>query len=69
MVSWQAPSVVGKSSALVAPVSIGDKAYVGSGSVITDDVPAGALAIGRGRQVVKADWAPKPADGAGKAKR
>ena len=49
---------VGSNSALVAPVSIGERAYVGSGSVITDDVPADALAIGRGRQVVKPDRSP-----------
>jgi bifunctional UDP-N-acetylglucosamine pyrophosphorylase/glucosamine-1-phosphate N-acetyltransferase len=35
---------------LVAPVSVGDGAYTGAGSVITDDVPAGALAIARARQ-------------------
>ena len=44
---------IGSNSALVAPVTIGDGAYVGSGSVITEDVPADALAIGRGRQVNK----------------
>ncbi len=55
---------VGSNSALVAPVKIGTDAYVGSGSVITDDVPSGALALGRGRQVNKAGWKPK----AGKAK-
>ena len=49
---------IGSNSALVAPVKVGDNAYVGSGSVITDNVPAGALALGRGRQVVKADWSP-----------
>ena len=48
---------IGSNSALVAPVTIGDGAYVGSGSVITGDVPAGALALGRGRQVVKEGWA------------
>lgn len=48
---------IGSNSALVAPVKIGDDAYIGSGSVITDNVPAGALAIGRGRQVVKEGWA------------
>lgn len=48
---------IGSNSALVAPVKVGDGAYVGSGSVITDDVPAEALALGRGRQVVKAGWA------------
>jgi bifunctional UDP-N-acetylglucosamine pyrophosphorylase/glucosamine-1-phosphate N-acetyltransferase len=44
---------IGSNSALVAPVSIGDGAYVATGSVITEDVPAEALAIGRSRQVVK----------------
>src|SRR3954471_4096969 len=48
---------IGSNSALVAPVKIGDGAYVGSGSVITADVPADALAIGRGRQTVKEGWA------------
>ena len=48
---------IGSNSALVAPVKIGDGAYVGSGSVITKDVPADALAVGRGRQTVKEGWA------------
>jgi bifunctional UDP-N-acetylglucosamine pyrophosphorylase/glucosamine-1-phosphate N-acetyltransferase len=48
---------VGSNSALVAPVTIGDGAYVGSGSVITDNVPADALALGRVRQTVKEGWA------------
>src|SRR6185295_5068894 len=48
---------IGSNSALVAPVTVGDDAYVGSGSVITDNVPPGALAIGRGRQVNKPGWA------------
>jgi bifunctional UDP-N-acetylglucosamine pyrophosphorylase / glucosamine-1-phosphate N-acetyltransferase len=48
-----ANAFIGSNSALVAPVSIGDGAYVGSGSVITDDVPPDALALGRARQVVK----------------
>ena len=43
-----AGAFIGSNSALVAPVKIGDGAYVGSGSVITRDVPADALAIGRG---------------------
>jgi bifunctional UDP-N-acetylglucosamine pyrophosphorylase / glucosamine-1-phosphate N-acetyltransferase len=47
---------IGSNSALVAPVKVGEGAYVGSGSVITEDVPAGALALGRGRQVVKEGW-------------
>jgi bifunctional UDP-N-acetylglucosamine pyrophosphorylase/glucosamine-1-phosphate N-acetyltransferase len=44
---------VGSNTALVAPVTIGDGALIGAGSVITEDVPAGALALGRGRQTVK----------------
>lgn len=48
---------IGSNASLVAPVSIGDHAYIGSGSVITEDVPAGALALGRARQVVKEGWA------------
>ena len=44
---------IGSNTALVAPVSVGDGALVGAGSVITEDVPAGKLALGRGRQVVK----------------
>jgi bifunctional UDP-N-acetylglucosamine pyrophosphorylase / glucosamine-1-phosphate N-acetyltransferase len=48
---------IGSNSALVAPVKIGDGAYIGSGSVITKNVPAEALAVGRGRQVVKEGWA------------
>ena len=48
---------IGSNTALVAPVEIGEGAYVGSGSVITENVPADALAIGRGRQSVKEGWA------------
>jgi bifunctional UDP-N-acetylglucosamine pyrophosphorylase/glucosamine-1-phosphate N-acetyltransferase len=44
---------IGSNSALVAPVKIGDGAYVATGSVITQDVPPDALAIGRSRQVIK----------------
>ena len=47
----------GSNSALVAPVTIGDGAYVASGSVITSDVPDDALAVARGRQAVKDGWA------------
>jgi bifunctional UDP-N-acetylglucosamine pyrophosphorylase/glucosamine-1-phosphate N-acetyltransferase len=48
---------VGTNSSLVAPVKIGAGAYIGSGSVITDDVAPDALALGRGRQVEKPGWA------------
>ena len=44
---------IGSNTSLVAPVSIGDNALVGAGSVIVEDVPAGKLALGRGRQVIK----------------
>ena len=44
---------IGSNSSLVAPVKIGDGAYVASGSVITGDVPPDALAFGRARQVNK----------------
>jgi bifunctional UDP-N-acetylglucosamine pyrophosphorylase/glucosamine-1-phosphate N-acetyltransferase len=43
----------GVDNAFVAPVTIGDHAWIAAGSVITEDVPAGALAIARARQVVK----------------
>ena len=49
-------SFVGSDSTLVAPVDIGDGAYVGAGSCITKDVPAGALADGRSRQTNIEGW-------------
>ncbi|MDO1583636.1 bifunctional UDP-N-acetylglucosamine diphosphorylase/glucosamine-1-phosphate N-acetyltransferase GlmU [Rhizobium oryzicola] len=48
---------IGSNSALVAPVSIGNGAYVASGSVITENVPDDALAFGRARQEVKPERA------------
>ena len=47
---------IGSNSTLVAPIEIGEGSYVGAGSVITDPVPSEALALGRGRQVVKEGW-------------
>ena len=47
---------VGSDSILVAPISIGEGAYVAAGSTLTEDVPAEALALGRARQVVKPGW-------------
>ncbi|HEY4009342.1 MAG TPA: bifunctional UDP-N-acetylglucosamine diphosphorylase/glucosamine-1-phosphate N-acetyltransferase GlmU [Acidobacteriaceae bacterium] len=47
---------VGSDSTLVAPLTIGDGAYVAAGSSITEDVPPGALALGRSRQVTKEGW-------------
>jgi bifunctional UDP-N-acetylglucosamine pyrophosphorylase/glucosamine-1-phosphate N-acetyltransferase len=55
---------VGSDSTLVAPVTIGDGAYIGAGSCITKDVPADALAVSRSRQITKDGWA-----GARRAKR
>jgi bifunctional UDP-N-acetylglucosamine pyrophosphorylase/glucosamine-1-phosphate N-acetyltransferase len=48
---------IGSDTALVAPVRVGDGAYVAAGSVITDNVPAEALGIARGRQSNKLGWA------------
>src|SRR5690242_9477294 len=50
---------IGSDSVLVAPVRIGDHAYIAAGSTITDNVPDDALGIGRGRQVNKPSWASK----------
>jgi len=50
---------IGSDAALVAPVRVGDGAYVAAGSTITDNVPAEALGIARGRQVNKPGWAAK----------
>jgi bifunctional UDP-N-acetylglucosamine pyrophosphorylase/glucosamine-1-phosphate N-acetyltransferase len=47
----------GVQNAFVAPVEIGDDAWIGAGSVITDDVPPGALAIARAKQVNKEGYA------------
>ncbi|HTV87821.1 MAG TPA: bifunctional UDP-N-acetylglucosamine diphosphorylase/glucosamine-1-phosphate N-acetyltransferase GlmU [Stellaceae bacterium] len=44
---------IGSNTALVAPVTVGDGAYVATGSTVTGDVPAGALTIARARQVDK----------------
>lgn len=44
---------IGSNATLVAPVKIGDGAYVAGGSTITDNVAAGSLAFGRARQVTK----------------
>ena len=47
---------VGSNSTLVAPLEIGDGAFIAAGSVITESVPAKALAIGRSTQSVKENW-------------
>jgi len=47
---------IGSDSTLVAPIRVGNGAYVGAASCITEDVPDDSLAIGRSRQVVKEGW-------------
>ena len=47
---------IGSDSQLIAPVRVGKGAYVGAGSSITEDVPAGALGIARGRQTNVEGW-------------
>ena len=50
---------VGSDSTLVAPITIGDGSYIAAGSSITEDVPQGALALGRSHQVTKEGWVAK----------
>ena len=52
---------IGSDSQLIAPVRVGRGAYVAAGSSITEDVPAGSLAIARGKQVNKEGWVEKKA--------
>jgi bifunctional UDP-N-acetylglucosamine pyrophosphorylase/glucosamine-1-phosphate N-acetyltransferase len=59
---------VGSDSILVAPISIGKGAYVAAGSTLTESVAAGALALGRARQVNKNGWARKRAAAKGSGK-
>lgn len=47
---------IGSDTMLVAPVNIGDHALIGAGSTITKDVPANALAVARGKQIIKKEW-------------
>lgn len=50
---------VGSDTQFVAPIEIGDDALIGSGSTITKDVPAKALAVARGKQFIKENYTPK----------
>ena len=50
---------VGSGVSLIAPLTVGQGAYVAAGSAVTDDIPAMALAIARARTTVKKDWAAK----------
>jgi len=55
-----ADAFVGSNSTLVAPIEIGERSYIGAGSVITDPVPPDVLALGRARQVLKPGWKKRP---------
>jgi bifunctional UDP-N-acetylglucosamine pyrophosphorylase / glucosamine-1-phosphate N-acetyltransferase len=60
---------VGSNTTLVAPLTVGEGAYVAAGSTVTRDVPPGALALGRAQQVDKPGWAERKArERAAKAK-
>ena len=50
---------IGSNSNLVAPVTVEEKGYIATGSTITEDVPEGALAVARQRQVIKEGWVAK----------
>ncbi len=50
---------IGSDSQLIAPVTVGQDAYVAAGSSICENVPAGSLAIARSRQTIKEGWAQK----------
>jgi bifunctional UDP-N-acetylglucosamine pyrophosphorylase/glucosamine-1-phosphate N-acetyltransferase len=54
-----AQAFIGSNSSLVAPVEIGDGAYVGSGSVVTKNVASDALVVARGQQKEIPGWAAK----------
>ncbi|MEO8726277.1 MAG: DapH/DapD/GlmU-related protein, partial [Acidobacteriaceae bacterium] len=53
---------VGSDSTLVAPITLGDHAYVAAASCLTEDVPANALALGRARQTTKPNWTNRKKD-------
>jgi len=59
---------IGSDSMLVAPVTIGDGAYTAAGSVITDDVPPGAMAVARARQRNVEGWVERRREGSEAAK-
>lgn len=53
---------VGSDTQFVAPIVVGDDAVIGSGSTITKDVPAKALAVARGKQFIKENYTPKKSE-------
>ena len=65
----EAGAFIGSDSQLVAPVTVGRDAYVGSGTTVTKDVPRGALALSRPVQVIKDGWADKFREAKAKRKK
>ncbi len=59
---------IGSDTMLVAPVEIGDGAYTAAGSVITEDVPPGSMAVGRARQRTIAGWVARKRAGSASAR-
>ena len=59
---------IGSNSVLVAPVTVGDGAFVAAGSAVTNDIPAGALGIARSREHVSEGWVPRTRPGSKAAK-
>ncbi|MGZ3723736.1 MAG: bifunctional UDP-N-acetylglucosamine diphosphorylase/glucosamine-1-phosphate N-acetyltransferase GlmU, partial [Bdellovibrionales bacterium] len=53
---------VGSDTQFIAPITIGDGSYIGSGSTVTKDVPAGALAVSRAKQVIVENYVPRVHD-------
>ena len=60
---------VGSDTQFVAPVTVGDGAYIGAGSTVTEDVPPGALALSRVRQLNLEGWVDRRKKGGGKKRR
>jgi bifunctional UDP-N-acetylglucosamine pyrophosphorylase / glucosamine-1-phosphate N-acetyltransferase len=59
---------IGSDTMLVAPVEIGDGAYTAAGSVITEDVPPGAMGVGRARQRTILGWVQRKRAGSASAR-
>jgi bifunctional UDP-N-acetylglucosamine pyrophosphorylase/glucosamine-1-phosphate N-acetyltransferase len=59
---------IGSDTMLVAPVTVGDGAYTAAGSVITEDVPPGAMAVGRARQRNITEWVQRKRPGSESAR-
>jgi bifunctional UDP-N-acetylglucosamine pyrophosphorylase/glucosamine-1-phosphate N-acetyltransferase len=59
---------IGSDTMLVAPVTVGDGAYTAAGSVITEDVPAGAMGVGRARQRTILGWVLRKRGGSASAR-